>query len=43
MRVSFILYYGIKTETGKKIQKSTWNKFSEVFIQIPGTYKKTLR
>ena len=26
-----------------KIQKFTWNKFSEVFIQIPGTYKKTSR
>ena len=26
----------------KKFKKSTCNKFSKVFIQIPGTYKKAL-
>ena len=27
----------IKNETGKKLKKITWNKFSKVFIRIPGT------
>ena len=48
INISFILnfcpatgqqYY--KNETGK-IQKCTCNKFSKVFIRIPGTYKKHL-
>ena len=39
------VYFGrskIKNETGKKIQKFTENKFSKIFIRIPGTYKKHL-
>ena len=32
----------IKNQT-EKIQKFTRNKFSKVFMQIPGTYKKTSR
>ena len=32
----------MKQFKNKKVQKSTWNKFSKVFIRIPGTDKKHL-
>ena len=33
----------IKNETREKVQEFTRNKYNKVFIQIPGTYKKTFR
>ena len=33
----------IENKVVKKIQKFTRNKFSKIFIHIPGTYKKNIR